>query len=93
MHGRRRLHQSLGPASVLLNRNNEMDVRLLNARLRDLAFAVDVSDEALIGGATLGDIWDSGAISSRPDPRLASSCLPWRYSRALPCQVCHGIIS
>ena len=36
----------------------------VQVRLWDLAFSVDVSDEALFGGATLGDIWDRGTIAA-----------------------------
>ena len=40
----------------------------MQAWLRDLAFAVDISNEAMTGGATLGEIWDRGTISV-PDPK------------------------
>ena len=56
MHMRNRLHQSIGPTSVLLSRINEAEPAGLNVRLRDLAFAVDISPEALFGGATLGEV-------------------------------------
>lgn len=62
MHTRFRLHQSLGPYSLVLSTPDERDVRLLEARVRDLGFAVDVSDAALYGGATLADIWERGSI-------------------------------
>lgn len=75
MHRRQRLHQSLGPASVLLNRTDEMEVARMSARLRDLAFAVDISDEALIGGATLADIWEKRSTSSSPNPRSLPAAL------------------
>ena len=68
MHANDRLHQSLGPASVILSKTEERDLGQLEARLRDLAFSVDVSNEALYGGATLGDIWDRGSITL-PDPK------------------------
>ena len=41
--------QSLGPASIILNIIEERDVRYLVPRLRDLAFAVDISDRAIFG--------------------------------------------
>eukprot|EP00850_Spirogloea_muscicola_P006396 SM000030S11405 [mRNA] locus=s30:494751:498073:+ [translate_table: standard] len=50
LHALGRLHQSLGPASVVLNLLEERDVLFLQPRLRDLAFAVDVSDAAVFGG-------------------------------------------
>lgn len=70
MHANSRLHQSIGPGSVVINKTDERDLRVTQARLRDLAFAVDVSDAAMIGGATLGEIWDKGTISA-PDPKYA----------------------
>jgi hypothetical protein len=52
---------------VVLNNRDESAGRPLIARLRDLAFSVDVSEAALYGGATLADIWESGKIDSK-DP-------------------------
>ncbi|KAJ7982666.1 Tyrosine-protein kinase [Quillaja saponaria] len=42
MHDHDRLHQSLGPASVVLNTILDRDALYLVPRLRDLAFSVDV---------------------------------------------------
>ncbi|XP_017977739.1 PREDICTED: uncharacterized protein LOC18599529 isoform X2 [Theobroma cacao] len=42
MHNYDRLHQSLGPASVVLNTIVERDAAYLVPRLRDLAFSVDI---------------------------------------------------
>ncbi|CAL5364736.1 unnamed protein product [Camellia sinensis] len=42
MHDHDRLHQSLGPASVVLNTVDEKDAAYLVPRLRDLAFSVDI---------------------------------------------------
>ncbi|XP_030534173.2 uncharacterized protein LOC115743503 [Rhodamnia argentea] len=42
MHERERLHQSLGPSSVVLNTITERDAAYLVPRLRDLAFSVDI---------------------------------------------------
>ncbi|KAL5834639.1 hypothetical protein ACOSQ4_014136 [Xanthoceras sorbifolium] len=42
MHGRDRLHQSLGPSSVVLNTIAEREADYLVPRLRDLAFSVDI---------------------------------------------------
>lgn len=36
----------------------EINVRGLEVRLRDLALSVDVSNEAMYGGGTLADIWE-----------------------------------
>ncbi|XP_028798813.1 uncharacterized protein LOC114754211 [Neltuma alba] len=42
MHDHDRLHQSLGPSSVVLNTISDREARYLIPRLRDLAFSVDV---------------------------------------------------
>ncbi|KAK8712164.1 hypothetical protein V6N13_147411 [Hibiscus sabdariffa] len=47
MHNHERLHQSLGPASVLLNTIVERDAAYLVPKLRDLAFSVDISFSSL----------------------------------------------
>ena len=56
LHGQQRLHQSLGPGSVVLSTVQERDAAVMTARLRDLAFSVDVSDAALTGGATISEM-------------------------------------
>ena len=68
MHAGGRLHQSLGPASVLLSTADERDAGVLRARLADLAFSADISDEALVGGATIGDLWDRGGLGGGAGP-------------------------
>lgn len=70
MHARERLHQSVGPSSVVLNTTDVSGARPLLVRLRDLAFSVDVSEAALFGGATLADIWERGRIDAK-DPLCA----------------------
>lgn len=50
MHDHDRLHQSLGPASVVLNTKSEREAAYLIARLRDLAFSVDISLSSLEKG-------------------------------------------
>ncbi|ONK71742.1 uncharacterized protein A4U43_C04F11900 [Asparagus officinalis] len=59
MHDRDRLHQSLGPASVVLNTTVEQDVPYLVPRLRDLAFSVDVGYSSLVahGGPLSEGLW------------------------------------
>ena len=42
MHSMHRLHQSLGPGSVILSTHQEIDAPSLQVQLRDLAFAVDI---------------------------------------------------
>ncbi|KAI5347851.1 uncharacterized protein LOC110760957 [Prunus avium] len=49
MHDHDRLHQSLGPASVILNTITERDAAYLVPRLRDLAFSVDIGYSNLEG--------------------------------------------
>ncbi|KAI3457860.1 hypothetical protein Pfo_014523 [Paulownia fortunei] len=49
MHDHDRLHQSLGPASVVLNTMVEKDATYLVPRLRDLAFSVDIRYSELEG--------------------------------------------
>ncbi|KAH9530777.1 hypothetical protein CY35_19G002700 [Sphagnum magellanicum] len=58
MHARSRLHQSLGPASVVINTKEERGVGYLIPRLRDLAFSTDVSDQAILGGSTIEEMWE-----------------------------------
>ncbi|XP_038724526.1 uncharacterized protein LOC120016028 isoform X2 [Tripterygium wilfordii] len=43
MHDHERLHQSLGPSSVVLNTMTERDAAYLVPQLRDLAFSADIS--------------------------------------------------
>ncbi|KAG0618596.1 hypothetical protein M758_4G076500 [Ceratodon purpureus] len=78
MHSRGRLHQSLGPASVVLNTTSERDVMYLSPRLRDLAFSTDVSGQPELGGPTLEELWErrgsnagSGTRDSAIDPAVA----------------------
>lgn len=80
MHANSRLHQSIGPGSVVLNKSDERDLRVMQARLRDLAFAVDISNEAMVGGATLGEIWDRAAITA-PDPKKELASSLWARAR------------
>ncbi|EIE22208.1 hypothetical protein COCSUDRAFT_42575 [Coccomyxa subellipsoidea C-169] len=77
MHSRNRLHQSVGPSSVILSGTDETGSRPLLVRLRDLAFSVDVSEAALYGGATLADIWERGRIDAK-DPLKQLAAGLWR---------------
>ena len=62
VHKRHFLHQSLGPSSLLLSTLDETETDSgLAVSLSELAFAVDASDEALIGGATLAEIFVRGS--------------------------------
>ncbi|KAG6548408.1 hypothetical protein Mapa_009894 [Marchantia paleacea] len=84
MHSNGRLHQSLGPASIILNTMEERDVRYLEPQLRDLAFAADVSEQAIIGTNSLSDSWERrGSISDLQDvstesPTAGLSAGLWR---------------
>eukprot|EP00249_Psilotum_nudum_P020852 c27875_g1_i5 orf=553-1458(+) len=62
MHARGRLHQSLGPASVVINTMEERDAYFLQAQLRDLAFSVDVSDKTIFQGRDAGFVWKGQSI-------------------------------
>lgn len=85
MHANERLHQALGPESVLLSTTEERDVAYLTARLYDLSLSVDVSDAALLGGPTLGDLWDRGGGGPR-GAEVASGALWGRRVRGWrPC--------
>ncbi|XP_059624936.1 uncharacterized protein LOC132268174 isoform X2 [Cornus florida] len=59
MHDHDRLHQSLGPASVVLNTMFEKEAAYLVPRLRDLAFSVDIRYSYLEeGSGTLSEgLW------------------------------------
>ncbi|KAL8150788.1 hypothetical protein V2J09_020596 [Rumex salicifolius] len=60
MHDHDTLHQSLGPASVVLNTITERESVYLIPRLRDLAFSVDIRYSAIeegTGTGTLSGLW------------------------------------
>ncbi|XP_038726117.1 uncharacterized protein LOC120017114 isoform X2 [Tripterygium wilfordii] len=59
MHDHERLHQSLGPSSVVLNTMTEKDAAYLVPQLRDLAFSADIRYSYLEEGpATLSEgLW------------------------------------
>ena len=68
MHIRERVHQRLVPGNVLLSVADEAArPEALLVQLQDLALAVDISDSALIGGATLAEIWAQNKLE-REDP-------------------------
>lgn len=82
MHTNNRLHQSLGPGSVVLSTAQERDAGVLRVRLRDLAFSVDVSNEALMGGATIAELWEGAAPANGINSRDDFSDGLWRRARA-----------
>ncbi|XP_010420383.1 PREDICTED: uncharacterized protein LOC104705975 isoform X2 [Camelina sativa] len=67
MHANDRLHQSLGPSSIVLNTPAEREAIYLIPRLRDLAFSVDIRPSCLEEGAT------SGALSEQLWRRATAS--------------------
>ncbi|XP_028125846.1 uncharacterized protein LOC114322685 isoform X2 [Camellia sinensis] len=75
MHDHDRLHQSLGPASVVLNTVDEKDAAYLVPRLRDLAFSVDIRYEAGLLFAYLAFIpfCEAGIMDSLSLQRLLES--------------------
>ena len=86
MHENDRLHQCIGPSSVVLNTPREYELGSLDVRLRDLCFSVDVSDAALRGGATLAELWEAGEASGGSGGRAGSTTLAseaelWRRAR------------
>lgn len=85
LHAADRTHGSLGPGSVLLSTGDETDAPALTARLADLAFSADTSPGALVGGGTLGELWDMGGLAlALRDAREAASpaALVWREAAA-----------
>mmetsp|Transcript_514 Transcript_514/g.1104 ORF Transcript_514/g.1104 Transcript_514/m.1104 type:complete len:446 (+) Transcript_514:52-1389(+) len=65
LHKNDRLHQSLGPNSLVLSTTSERDVRTLRVRLQDLAFSVDISSNALKNGLTLEELLDQGPSAAK----------------------------
>ncbi|XP_075496244.1 uncharacterized protein LOC142533391 isoform X2 [Primulina tabacum] len=58
MHDRDRLHQSLGPVSVVVNTMVEKEATYLVPQLRDLAFSVDIRYSELAERSTLSEgLW------------------------------------
>ncbi|KAL8538356.1 hypothetical protein ACS0TY_000373 [Phlomoides rotata] len=70
MHDHDRLHQSLGPASVVLNTMVEKDAMYLVPKLRDLAFSVDIRFSELEGNSSgLSDgLWRRASASGAFTP-------------------------
>ncbi|KAI3992934.1 hypothetical protein MKX01_009677 [Papaver californicum] len=66
MHDHERLHQSLGPASVVLNTIVEKDAAYLVLRLRDSAFSVDLRNSTLeeSSGALSEGLWRRASSAS-----------------------------
>ena len=85
LHAADRTHGSLGPGSVLLSTGDEAEAPTLTARLADLAFSADTSRASLVGGGTLGELWDMGGLALRVrEAREAASpaAAVWREAAA-----------
>ncbi|XP_010549842.1 PREDICTED: uncharacterized protein LOC104820893 isoform X2 [Tarenaya hassleriana] len=59
MHDHDRLHQSLGPSSIVLNTTAEREAIYLIPRLRDLAFSVDIRPSCFEEGVSQGGLSES----------------------------------
>lgn len=66
-HDRKRVHQRLLPGNVLLSCGHNDDSEDLLVQLQNFSLAADISDSALIGGATLAEIWHHNQIENE-DP-------------------------
>mmetsp|Transcript_3010 Transcript_3010/g.8791 ORF Transcript_3010/g.8791 Transcript_3010/m.8791 type:complete len:446 (+) Transcript_3010:172-1509(+) len=88
LHQNMRLHQSLGPASLLLSTSDEKRWQQLRVRIADLGLSVDASDSALYGGATLAEIWDNNTYIAehgdrrKLDPPNKMKAALWNRARA-----------
>ncbi|KAK3158800.1 hypothetical protein QOZ80_2AG0141740 [Eleusine coracana subsp. coracana] len=68
MHNHDRLHQSLGPSSVVLNTVMEKDGRYLVSKLRDLAFSVDIGYSSVGSGALSDVLWRRATAAGASTP-------------------------
>lgn len=68
MHNHDRLHQSLGPSSVVLNTISEKNARYLVPQLRDLAFSVDIGYSSIGAGALSDGLWRRASAAGASTP-------------------------
>ncbi|KAG2653198.1 uncharacterized protein LOC120656880 [Panicum virgatum] len=68
MHNHDRLHQSLGPSSVILNTVMEKEGPYLVPRLRDLAFSVDIGYSSVGAGALSDGLWRRASAAGASTP-------------------------
>ncbi|BAF09722.1 Os02g0694800 [Oryza sativa Japonica Group] len=68
MHNHDRLHQSLGPSSVVLNTVAEKNGRYLVPHLRDLAFSVDIGYSSVGSGALSDGLWRRASAAGASTP-------------------------
>ncbi|XP_044413633.1 uncharacterized protein [Triticum aestivum] len=68
MHNHDRLHQSLGPSSVVLNTVAEKNGYYLLPQLRDLAFSVDIGYSSVGVGALSDGLWRRASAAGASTP-------------------------
>ncbi|GJN21921.1 hypothetical protein PR202_gb09444 [Eleusine coracana subsp. coracana] len=68
MHNHDRLHQSIGPSSVVLNTVMEKEGRYLVPKLRDLAFSVDIGYSSVGSGALSDVLWRRAIAAGASTP-------------------------
>uniref|UniRef100_A0A804NUR4 Protein kinase domain-containing protein n=3 Tax=Zea mays TaxID=4577 RepID=A0A804NUR4_MAIZE len=68
MHNHDRLHQSLGPSSVILNTALDKEGRYLVPRLRDLAFSVDIGYSSIGAGVLSDGLWRRASAAGASTP-------------------------
>uniref|UniRef100_M8BBQ8 Protein kinase domain-containing protein n=1 Tax=Aegilops tauschii TaxID=37682 RepID=M8BBQ8_AEGTA len=68
MHNHDRLHQSLGPSSVVLNTVAEKNGYYLLPQLRDLAFSVDIGYSSMGVGALSDGLWRRASAAGASTP-------------------------
>ncbi|CAM0944824.1 unnamed protein product [Alopecurus aequalis] len=68
MHNNDRLHQSLGPSSVVLNTVADKNGYYLVPKLRDLAFSVDIGLSSLGVGALSDGLWRRASAAGASTP-------------------------
>lgn len=83
MHSNGRLHQSLGPSSVIINTLAEKDAYSLVPQLRDMAFSVDISDEAIFRSHRSGLPWKQQLLQGRADDLSVGSAATAALSEGL----------
>ncbi|KAG2660692.1 uncharacterized protein LOC120713431 [Panicum virgatum] len=68
MHNHDRLHQSLGPSSIILNTVMDKEGPYLVPRLRDLAFSVDIGYSSVGAGALSDGLWRRASAAGASTP-------------------------
>jgi len=68
MHNHDRLHQSLGPSSIILNTVMDKEGPYLVPRLRDLAFSIDIGYSSVGAGALSDGLWRRASAAGASTP-------------------------